>query len=135
MPALSDCAADNARTRGEPLLRRVQRADACRPDRDRRGPGTRAAWVLGCARHAVAVARAHLRCLVAARGLEETEAMNMIASQMPAELKRARADFVIDDDGSFDDLERDVDALWSSLQRDAAGEETSTSLRPAARVS
>jgi dephospho-CoA kinase len=76
-----------------------------------------------------------LERLVAARGLEETEAMNMIASQMPAELKRARADFVIDDDGSFDDLERDVDALWSSLQRDAAGEETSTSLRPAARVS
>jgi len=36
-----------------------------------------------------------LERLVATRGLEETEAMNMIASQMPAELKRARADFVI----------------------------------------
>jgi len=43
--------------------------------------------------------------------------MNMIASQMPAELKRARADFVIENDGSLDKLERDVDALWSSLQR------------------
>jgi len=73
--------------------------------------------------------------LVATRGLEETEAMNMIASQMPAELKRARADFVIENDGSLDKLERDVDALWSSLQRNAAGEETNTPLRTAARVS
>jgi dephospho-CoA kinase len=60
-----------------------------------------------------------LERLVATRGLEETDAMNMIASQMPAELKRARADYVIENTGSLDDLERDVDALWSSLQRDA----------------
>jgi dephospho-CoA kinase len=76
-----------------------------------------------------------LERLVATRGLEETEAMNMIASQMPAELKRARADFVIENDGSLDKLERDVDALWSSLQRSAAGEETNTPLRTAASVS
>jgi dephospho-CoA kinase len=76
-----------------------------------------------------------LERLVATRGLEETEAMNMIASQMPAELKRARADFVIENDGSRDKLERDVDALWSSLQRNAAGEETNTPLRTAASVS
>jgi dephospho-CoA kinase len=76
-----------------------------------------------------------LERLVATRGLEETEAMNMIASQMPAELKRARADFVIENDGSLDKLERDVDALWSSLQRNAAGDETNTPLRTAASVS
>jgi dephospho-CoA kinase len=76
-----------------------------------------------------------LERLVATRGLEETEAMNMIASQMPAELKRARADFVIENDGTLDKLERDVDALWSSLQRNAAGEETNTPLRTAASVS
>ena len=76
-----------------------------------------------------------LERLVATRGLEETEAMNMIASQMPAELKRARADFVIENDGSLDKLERDVDALWSSLQRNAADEETNTPLRTAASVS
>jgi len=70
-----------------------------------------------------------LERLVATRGLEETDAMNMIAAQMPAELKRARADFVIENTGSIDDLERDVDALWSSLQRDAVEMET------AARVS
>src|SRR3979411_2113052 len=60
-----------------------------------------------------------LERLVATRGMEATDAMNMIASQMPAELKRARADFVIEHNGSLQDLERDVNALWSSLQRDA----------------
>jgi dephospho-CoA kinase len=60
-----------------------------------------------------------LERLVATRGMEATDAMNMIASQMPAELKRARADYVIENNGSLQDLERDVNALWSSLQRDA----------------
>ena len=35
------------------------------------------------------------------RGLRETEAMEMIAAQMPAELKRARADYIIENDGTF----------------------------------
>jgi dephospho-CoA kinase len=65
-----------------------------------------------------------LERLVTTRGLEETDAMNMIASQMPAELKRARADYVIENTGSLDDLEHDVDTLWSSLQRNAAPVET-----------
>ncbi len=60
-----------------------------------------------------------LERLVTTRGLEETEAMNMIAAQMPAELKQARADYCIENNGSLDELERDVDALWSSLQRNA----------------
>ena len=60
-----------------------------------------------------------LERLVATRGMEATDAMNMIASQMPAELKRARADYVIENNGSLQDLERDVNALWSSLQRDS----------------
>ncbi len=64
-----------------------------------------------------------LERMVASRGLEETDAMNMIASQMPAELKRARADYCIDNNGSLEDLERDVDALWSSLQRTASKKE------------
>jgi dephospho-CoA kinase len=50
--------------------------------------------------------------------------MNMIASQMPAELKRARADYVIENNGSLQDLQRDVDALWSSLQRNAVETES-----------
>jgi dephospho-CoA kinase len=65
-----------------------------------------------------------LERLVSTRGLEETEAMNMIASQMPAELKRARADYCIDNIGCLDDLEREVDALWSYLQRTAVESES-----------
>ena len=56
-----------------------------------------------------------LERLVTARGLEETEAMNMIAAQMPAELKRARADFVIDNDGDVAALEARVDEVWRAL--------------------
>lgn len=62
-----------------------------------------------------------LERLVETRGLEETEAMNMIASQMPAELKRARADHSIENVGSLEDLERDVDKLWAALNKKAAG--------------
>src|ERR1700693_255077 len=65
-----------------------------------------------------------LERMVATRGIDETDAMNMIASQMPAELKRARADYVIENNGSFQELERDVDALWSSLQRNAVETES-----------
>jgi dephospho-CoA kinase len=64
-----------------------------------------------------------LERLVATRELDHTDAMNMIVAQMPAELKRARADYVIENVGSIEDLERDVDALWSSLQRNAVEEE------------
>ena len=38
--------------------------------------------------------------LVRDRGIEATEAMKMIASQMPAELKRARTDYLIDNTGT-----------------------------------
>ena len=65
-----------------------------------------------------------LERMVASRGLEATDAMNMIASQMPAELKRARADYVIENNGSLQDLQRDVDALWSFLQRNAVETES-----------
>lgn len=65
-----------------------------------------------------------LERMVTHRGLEETEAMNMIASQMPAELKRARADYCIENTGSIEDLERDVDDLWSYLQRNAVEAES-----------
>jgi dephospho-CoA kinase len=65
-----------------------------------------------------------LERMVATRGLNEADAMNMIAAQMPAELKRARADYVIENSGSLQELERDVDALWSSLQRNAVETES-----------
>lgn len=61
-----------------------------------------------------------LERLVKDRGLRETEAMDMIAAQMPAELKRARADFVIDNDGTLAQLERRVHDVWLALSADAA---------------
>jgi dephospho-CoA kinase len=61
-----------------------------------------------------------LERLVQERGLRETEAMDMIAAQMPAELKRARADYVIDNGGTLSELTRKVDDLWGQLNQ-AAG--------------
>ena len=62
-----------------------------------------------------------LERLAETRGLEETDAMNMIASQMPAELKRARADYCIENVGSLSDLEKHVDRLWAALNKKASG--------------
>jgi dephospho-CoA kinase len=56
-----------------------------------------------------------LERLVHDRGLREPEAMAMIAAQMPAELKRARADYVIDNDGTRGELEARADAVWAAL--------------------
>jgi dephospho-CoA kinase len=58
--------------------------------------------------------------LIKTRGLDEAEAMEMIAAQMPAELKRARADYTIENTGTLVDLERDIDAVWRSLEGDAS---------------
>ena len=60
-----------------------------------------------------------LERLVTTRGLEETEAMNMIAAQMPAELKRARADFVIDNVGTLGQLDARVAEVWGALEQAA----------------
>jgi dephospho-CoA kinase len=65
-----------------------------------------------------------LERLVKDRGLREPEAMDMITAQMPAELKRARADIVIDNDGTLAKLEQDVAAAWATLlqaERETAG--------------
>jgi dephospho-CoA kinase len=59
--------------------------------------------------------------LVKERGLATTEAMDMIAAQMPAELKRARADFVIDNEGTLTQLERRVNDVWNALIAEATG--------------
>src|SRR5688572_10771301 len=57
--------------------------------------------------------------LVKDRGLRETEAMEMIAAQMPAELKRARADFIVDNGGSLTELGEQVAAVWGALEQEA----------------
>jgi len=69
-----------------------------------------------------------LERLVTDRGLRETEAMDMIAAQMPAELKRARADFVIDNDGSLTHLERMVGDVWAALLAEADGTRAAAAL-------
>ena len=64
-----------------------------------------------------------LERLVSDRGLRETEAMDMIAAQMPAELKRARTDFVLDNVGTLSELEERVGEVWTALVQDADAKE------------
>lgn len=60
-----------------------------------------------------------LERLVRERGLSETDALAMIAAQMPAELKRARADSVIDNVGTLAELVGRVGDVWAELERAA----------------
>ena len=69
-----------------------------------------------------------LERLVRDRGLRETEAMDMIAAQMPAELKRARADFIIDNVGTLADLEIRAAEVWSALEQEARDRAASPAL-------
>ena len=47
------------------------------------------------------------------------QTLEMIAAQMPAELKRARADIIIENDGTFGQLERRVHDVWTALLEEA----------------
>ena len=67
-----------------------------------------------------------LERLVRERGLRETEAMEMIVAQMPAELKRARADFVIDNAGTLTQLDQRVTEVWAALLAAAEATETAS---------
>lgn len=73
-------------------------------------PGAFDAIVLVDADPAVRRAR-----LVAGRGLEPAEADRLIASQMPAGEKRARSDWIIDNDGSLDQLRARARDVWEAL--------------------
>ena len=53
--------------------------------------------------------------LVAARGMDETDARNRIASQISRDDRLARATHVIDNSGDLDDLRAQVDDLWQQL--------------------
>jgi dephospho-CoA kinase len=55
-----------------------------------------------------------------ARGVPEEEAQRRMAAQAPDERKRARADFVVENDGSLEDLDRALDAVLAELGRDDA---------------
>jgi dephospho-CoA kinase len=59
---------------------------------------------------------------LAAKGVGPSDARNRIASQLEPEKRLARADIVIDNSGSLEDLGRQVDKIWKELQaRLAAG--------------
>jgi dephospho-CoA kinase len=53
--------------------------------------------------------------LVAQRGMREDDARARMANQVAREERLAKADFVIDNSGTVDDLSRHVDALWPRL--------------------
>jgi dephospho-CoA kinase len=55
------------------------------------------------------------RRLVELRGLDQSEAASMIRAQMPAAEKRARSDFVIENDGDRAALERAAAEVWKAL--------------------
>ena len=57
-----------------------------------------------------------LRRLMARDGLGEAEARQRIAAQWPLDKKIANADYVIRTDGTFDETNRQVDAVVSRLQ-------------------
>ena len=64
----------------------------------------------------VAVAR-----LVEHRGMDPADARRRIAAQVSRADRLARADVVIDNSGSRDDLRRQVDAVWAALASVTAG--------------
>lgn len=53
--------------------------------------------------------------MVKSRGLDPMEAEQMIAAQMPATVKRARADYVIENRGTLQELRQQVEELWEQL--------------------
>lgn len=62
------------------------------------------------------VRRTRLRAL---RGLQDEEADQLLAAQAPADKKRKRSDFVIDNEGSFETLERHAREVYEELERRA----------------
>lgn len=56
-----------------------------------------------------------LHRLMTMRDLPHVEAIAMMQAQAPSAPKRARADFVIDNSGTLDDLETRAGAVWDAL--------------------
>lgn len=65
--------------------------------------------------------RVRLDRLVRLRGLDPDEARRMIAAQVPAADKRARADIVIDNDGTIEALRAAVERAWRDLMTSIGG--------------
>jgi dephospho-CoA kinase len=54
---------------------------------------------------------------LAAKGMREADARARIAAQLPPEQRLAKADTVVENVGSLEDLGKRVDELWDDLQR------------------
>jgi dephospho-CoA kinase len=54
-----------------------------------------------------------------ARGMTEQDVRSRMAAQLPLEDRARTADVLIDNEGTIDDLEREVDVLWHQLQERA----------------
>ena len=52
-----------------------------------------------------------------ARGLSESDARTRLAAQLPTSDKTARADFVINTDGTREETDRQVDAVYATLRK------------------
>lgn len=68
----------------------------------------------------VAVRRARLRAL---RGLSNEEVDQLLAAQMPANRKRKKSHFVIDNDRGLDELQRRARAVYDELEQRATGKQ------------
>jgi dephospho-CoA kinase len=60
--------------------------------------------------------------LLSIRGLDRDEAKRMIASQLPVERKRERADYLVENSGTLSELRERATAVWRELEEDAARE-------------
>ena len=58
--------------------------------------------------------------LIELRGLSAEEAEKMLRAQIPADVKRSRADIVIDNAGTMDALETSARAAWDRLVQESA---------------
>ncbi|XP_010510768.2 PREDICTED: dephospho-CoA kinase [Camelina sativa] len=58
-----------------------------------------------------------LKRLMERDGLSEEDARNRVMAQMPLDLKRSKADIVIDNNGSLDDLHQQFDKVLSEIRR------------------
>lgn len=50
-----------------------------------------------------------------ARGLDQTQIDRLVGAQLPATMKRPRSDYVIENDGDLESLERSAAMVWQAL--------------------
>jgi dephospho-CoA kinase len=53
--------------------------------------------------------------LLASRSLENAQISRLMAAQLPSPSKRARSDYIIDNDGSLEALERSAASVWQAM--------------------